>query len=449
MKYNVIVLGGGESGVGAALLAHKHGLNVMLSDAKPLQPAYQQMLEENGVPFYIAEEQWTEQTEADICVKSPGISPKAPIVQKIKAAGIPIISEIAFAGRFTKAKITGITGTNGKTTTTLLTYHVYKKAGLDVRCAGNVGRGFAMDLFLHDHDPAHYVLELSSFQLEDLDTFRIHTGILTNLTPDHLDRYAYTADLYYEAKFNMLRSQTKEDVFIWCADDEESARMMKKRTFHSRALAFGTGPQNHLAAWSTETALYLPIDTDQTPFEIMITELALKGKHNVYNSLAAALAARVQDIGKEDIREAFADFQNIEHRLEIVHKIKGIDYINDSKATNVNAVWYALECTEGPIIWIAGGVDKGNDYSSLVPLVKEKVKTLICLGTDNGPLLAAFKDVVPSIMETQSMEEAVKASYYMGKNGDKVLLSPACASFDLFKNYEDRGRQFKHWVNEL
>lgn len=449
MKYNVIVLGGGESGVGAALLAHKHGLNVLLSDAKPLQPAFQQLLEENGVPYEIAEEQLAAGTQADICVKSPGISPKTPIVQKIKAAGIPIISEIAFAGRFTKAKITGITGTNGKTTTTLLTHHVYKKAGLDVRCAGNVGRGFAMDLFLHDHDPAHYVLELSSFQLEDLDTFRIHTGILTNLTPDHLDRYQYTADLYYEAKFNMLRSQTEEDVFIWCADDEESARMMKNRFFHSRALAFGAGPQKHLAAWHTETALYLPIDTDQTPFEIMITELALKGKHNVYNSLAAALAARVQDIGKEDIREAFADFQNIEHRLEFVHKIKGIDYINDSKATNVNAVWYALECTEGPIIWIAGGVDKGNDYNSLVPLVKEKVKTLICLGTENAPLLEAFKDVVPSIMETQSMEEAVKASYYMGKNGDKVLLSPACASFDLFKNYEDRGRQFKHWVNEL
>jgi UDP-N-acetylmuramoylalanine--D-glutamate ligase len=449
MNYDVIVLGGGESGVGAALLAHKHGLSVFLSEAKALQPAYQKMLDEHGIPYEVAAEQLAILPKAGVCVKSPGIPPKANVVQKIKAAGIPILSEIAFAGRFTKAKITGITGTNGKTTTTLLTYHVYKKAGLDVRCAGNVGRGFAMDLFLHDYDPAHYVLELSSFQLEALDTFRIHTGILTNLTPDHLDRYEYTADLYYEAKFNMLRSQTEEDVFIWCADDEESARMMKNRTFRSRALAFGTGPRPHLAAWTTDNALYLPINTDQTPFEIMITELAIKGKHNVYNSLAAALAARVQDIAKEDIREAFADFQNIEHRLEFVNKIKGIDYINDSKATNVNAVWYALECTEGPIIWIAGGVDKGNDYSSLVPLVKDKVKTLICLGIHNGPLLDAFKEVVPTIMETQSMEEAVKASYYMGKNGDKVLLSPACASFDLFKNYEDRGRQFKHWVNEL
>ncbi len=449
MKYDVIVLGGGESGVGAALLAKKHGLKVLLSDAKELQPNYRELLEKHGIPFEISAEQLAILPEADLCVKSPGIPPQAAIMQKIKAAGIPVVSEIAFAGRFTKAKITGITGTNGKTTTTLLTYHVYKKGGLDVRCAGNVGRGFAMDLFLHDHDPEHYVLELSSFQLEALDTFRIHTGILTNLTPDHLDRYQYTADLYYEAKFNMLRSQSENDVFIWCADDEESLRMMQGRPFRSTILAYGAGPKKNLAAWSTDKALYIPTETDQTPFEIMITELALKGKHNVYNSLAAALAARVQDIAKEDIREAFADFQNIEHRLEFVQKIKGIDFINDSKATNVNAVWYALECTEGPVIWIAGGVDKGNDYSSLIPLVKDKVKTLICLGTDNSPLLEAFRDVVPSIMETQSMEEAVKASYYMGKNGDKVLLSPACASFDLFKNYEDRGRQFKQWVNEL
>lgn len=447
MKYDLLILGGGESGTGAALLAAQKGLRPFLSDAGKLRPEYKALLEDHHIEYEEESHNKASQIQVSECVKSPGIPQTHPLVIRCRENNIPVLSEIAFAGRFTNAKITGITGTNGKTTTTLLTYHLYKKGGLNVRCAGNVGQGFAMDLFSHNEDPDHFVLELSSFQLEDIGTFRIHTAILTNLSPDHLDRYKYDPQAYYAAKMNITANQQADDYFIWCADDAESRNTLKNSKIPSKQLRFSIQTAENMAAWLEQDKIF--IQSDQNPFEIMITELALKGKHNVYNSLAAALASRVQEIRKEEIREALSDFQNIEHRLEFVNRIKGVNYINDSKATNVNAAWYALECTEGPIIWIAGGVDKGNDYADLVPMVKDKVKVLICLGTDNEPLKKAFQDIVPSLLETTSMTEAVKAAYYLGKKGDTVLLSPACASFDLFRNYEDRGRQFKQCVREL
>jgi UDP-N-acetylmuramoylalanine--D-glutamate ligase len=380
-------------------------------------------------------------------VKSPGVPDKVEMIKKIKANGIPVISEIEFAGRYTAAKIIGITGTNGKTTTTLLTHHILKKAGLNVRVAGNVGKGFAMSIAENQSDCDYYVLELSSFQLDGLDKFRINTAILTNITPDHLDRYDYQLQNYVNSKFLITKEQTSVDHFIYCADDALTIENINNQKINSNKLAFSITKTDGMTAYVENEHLIINLNNKTT--NMFINDLALKGKHNLYNSMAAGIAARLIDISDEVIKESLTDFEGIEHRLEKVTKVRGVEYINDSKATNVNSTWYALECMSEPVIWIVGGVDKGNNYDELKEVVGQKVKAVICLGVDNSKIVAAFKDIVPIIEETQSMTQAVKLGYQMGKKGDVVLLSPACASFDLFENYEERGRAFKTAVREL
>ncbi len=443
----LVVIGGGESGVGAAVLAKRKGYEVFLSDKGGLKEKYKKQLAEENIDFeegIHTEEKILNATEV---VKSPGVPDKVEIIKKIKAKNIPVISEIEFAGRYTHAKIIGITGTNGKTTTTLLTYHIFKKAGLDVRVAGNVGKGFAMSIAENDKDCAYYILELSSFQLDGLDKFRIHTAILTNITPDHLDRYEYQLQNYINSKFLITKEQTKEDHFIYCADDEFTIQNLNNQPIQSKMLPFSIKKTEGMAAYIENEQLI--INLNNTTTTMFINDLALKGKHNQYNSMAASIASRLVDIKDDVIKESLTDFEGIEHRLEKVTKVRGVEYINDSKATNINSTWYALECMSEPVIWIVGGVDKGNDYDELKEVVGIKVKAIICLGVDNSKIVQAFKDIVPIIEETQSMEQAVKLGYQMGKKGDVVLLSPACASFDLFENYEERGRAFKTSVREL
>lgn len=443
----IVIIGGGESGAGAAILAHRKGFDVFLSDGGKLKDRYRKMLQEESIAFEVGGHTAERILNADEIIKSPGVPYENPIIQQAINKNIPVISEIEFAGRYTNATIIGITGTNGKTTTTHLTYHILKKGGLDVRMAGNVGNSFALEVATNETDCAIYVLELSSFQLDGVYEFKPHIAILTNITPDHLDRYQYQLQNYINAKFRITRAQTNDDYFIYCADDPITMQEIEKRKFKSTLLPFTLKEDPTKAAYIQNDKIIINLKNDVT--DMFINELALQGKHNLYNSMAAAVAARLMDVRKESIRESLADFENIEHRLEFVARIKGVDFINDSKATNVNSAWYALECMHNPVIWIAGGVDKGNDYSILVPLVKEKVKAIICLGKDNEKLKAAFGDLVETMIETQSMQEAVKAGYYLGKKGDVVLLSPACASFDLFENYEDRGHQFKKYVREL
>lgn len=443
----IVIIGGGESGAGAAILAHRKGFDVFLSDGGKLKDRYRKMLQDELIAFEEGRHTAEQILNADEIIKSPGVPYENPIIQQAINKNIPVISEIEFAGRYTNATIIGITGTNGKTTTTHLTYHLLKKGGLDVRMAGNVGNSFALEVASNETDCAYYVLELSSFQLDGVFEFRPHIAILTNITPDHLDRYQYQLQNYVDAKFRITRSQTSNDYFIYCADDPITTHEIEKRDFKSTLLPFTIKEDPTKAAYIQNDKIIINLKNDVT--DMFINELALQGKHNLYNSMAAAVAARLMEVRKESIRESLADFENIEHRLEFVARIKGIDFINDSKATNVNSAWYALECMHNPVIWIAGGVDKGNDYSILAPLVKEKVKAIICLGKDNEKLKAAFGDMVETLIETQSMQEAVKAGYYLGKKGDVVLLSPACASFDLFENYEDRGYQFKKYVREL
>ena len=447
---DILILGAGESGVGAALLAKKQGLSCLVSDAGKGKAAFIQELEKAGIAYETETHAKAGKSSPAVVVKSPGIPNESPIVQTFAQKGIPIWSEAEFAFRqMTKGQITGITGTNGKTTTTHLVYHIYKKAGLNVAMGGNVGTSFARILATQEPKD-HYVLELSSFQLDNIDQMRIHTALLLNISPDHLDRYGGSFERYADAKFNLFKNQKNGDVRIWDANDtalQEGFQRHKTQTMAGKDFTFGNEGTPGVSAWANHTHMHL-MENTQT-LDMLISDMALKGKHNIRNSMAAALAARAQDIRKDTIREALSDFQQIEHRLEFVGKVKGMEFINDSKATNVNATWYALECTEGPIIWIAGGVDKGNDYASLQPLVKERVRALICLGVNNEPLRNAFAHLVPDFLETSSMMEAVRAAYYMGSKNDTVLLSPACASFDLFQNYEDRGRQFKQSVREL
>ncbi len=443
----IVIIGGGESGAGAAILAHRKGHDVFLSDGGKLKDHYRKMLHDESIVFEEGRHTAEQILNADEIIKSPGVPYENPIIQQAINKNIPVISEIEFAGRYTNATIIGITGTNGKTTTTHLTYHILKKGGLDVRIAGNVGNSFALEVATNETDCAFYVLELSSFQLDGVYKFRPHIAILTNITPDHLDRYQYQLKNYVNAKFRITHAQTINDYFIYCADDPITIQEIEKREIKSTLLPFTLKEDPKKAAYIKNDKMIINLKNDVT--DMFINELALQGKHNLYNSMAAAVAARLVDVRKESIRESLADFENIEHRLEFVARIKGVDFINDSKATNVNSAWYALECMHNPVIWIAGGVDKGNDYSILAPLVKEKVKAIICLGKDNEKLKTAFGDMVETMVETQSMQEAVKAGYYLGKKGDVVLLSPACASFDLFENYEDRGHQFKKYVREL
>jgi UDP-N-acetylmuramoylalanine--D-glutamate ligase len=378
-------------------------------------------------------------------IKSPGIKEDAPIIARVREKGIPVISEIEFAGRYAKGTKICVTGSNGKTTVTNLIYHMLKKAGKNVAMTGNVGNSFAMAVAQGPYD--YYVIELSSFQLDGMYKFRAEIAVLMNITPDHLDRYGYNLQNYIDSKFRITRNQTKSDFLIYWADDPVIKAELSKKQYMMTLLPFSDTLKENMVAYIDNKELV--IDYQHKTNLMTIHELALKGRHNTYNSMAAAIAGKVLNIRKDVIRESLADFQGIEHRMEPVIKVSGINFINDSKATNVNSTWYALECMETDVVWIAGGIDKGNDYSELFQVVKQKVKAVVCLGKDNKKIIEAFTDKVPTIVETMSMEEAVRSSYYLARKGDTVLLSPACASFDLFNNYEDRGRQFKAAVRNL
>lgn len=441
----IVILGAAESGVGSAVLAQKLGMEVFVSDAGKIAEKYKKELVSRDIRFEEGSHTESEILSASEIIKSPGIPDKAPLVKKAKEQGIKIISEIEFAARYTDAKIIAITGTNGKTTTTMLTYHILQKAGMNVGLGGNVGKSFARQVAEENFD--HYVLELSSFQLDGCYEFKADIGILTNITPDHLDRYEYQLQNYVDSKFRILQNQTAADAFIYCADDELTMKEIAKLNPGMQLFPFSIYKKEGMSAWVEDEQLY--IQTNNQQLNMSIHDLALQGKHNLYNSMASGIASRILDIRKDVVRESFSDFENIEHRLEFVNTVHGIDFINDSKATNVNSTWYALESIQNPIVWIAGGVDKGNDYDMISELVKSRVKALVCMGIDNKKLIEAFKDVVPVIVEAGSAEEAVQAAYRLGKKGDTVLLSPCCASFDLFENYEDRGRKFKAAVRAL
>lgn len=446
MKKRLVILGGGESGYGAAVLGVKQGYDVFLSDKGMLKDKYRELLQQANIAF--EEGMHTESLilNADEVIKSPGIPDKAPLIQALKEKGTPILSEIEFAGRYTNAKMVCITGSNGKTTTTLLTYHILKNAGLNVGLAGNVGQSFALQVAEKNFD--FYVLELSSFQLDNMYTFKADIAILTNITPDHLDRYNYDFQQYIDSKFRIVQNQTEADAFIYNLDDPATMAEMNKRSMRAQLYPFTiTETKLEQGAFIENDQLTLLIN--HNPLIMKITELALQGKHNLANSMAAGVAGRILDLRKEIVRESLEHFENIEHRLEFVAKVHGITFINDSKATNVNSAWYALESMDKPVIWVAGGTDKGNDYNELMDLVKMKVKAIICLTKDSSKIRAAFGGVVDTIVDTDSAEQAVCVAYDLGRDGDAVLLSPACASFDLFENYEDRGRQFKAAVKRL
>jgi UDP-N-acetylmuramoylalanine--D-glutamate ligase len=445
MSKRVVILGAGESGTGAAILAKKQGFDVFVSDMGKIKPRYTDELDNAGIPWEQGQHTEALILNAHEIIKSPGIPEKAPLIKKLREAGINIIGEIEFAGRYLQGKTIGITGSNGKTTTTLLTHHILKKAGLNVALCGNVGKSLARLVAEAQHD--YYVIELSSFQLDDMYQFRTDIAILLNITPDHLDRYDYSLDKYAASKFRIIQNQTDKDHFIYCIDDPETVSRMNQFQPLAKMYPISIGQQIETGAYlENET---INININKQPFTMSVHDLALKGKHNAYNSMAAGIAARVLEIRKEIIRESLTDFQNIEHRLEFVARVHGIEFINDSKATNVNSTWYALESMEKPVVWIAGGVDKGNDYSSLDELVTAKVHTLICLGTDNSKLYSHFNGKVKNITEARTMEEAVAQAYSNAHKDEIVLLSPCCASFDLFENYEHRGSSFKQEVKAL
>ncbi len=446
-KY-IVVLGAGESGTGAALLAQKEGFAVFVSDFGPIADQYKKELEQAGIPF--EENQHTEDrilTAAEV-IKSPGIPDKAPIIKKLIEKNISIISEIEFAARYTSAKLICITGSNGKTTTTMLTYYILQNAGLNVGLAGNIGKSFAKQVAFDDFE--YYVLEISSFMLDNMYSFKADIAVLLNITPDHLDRYDYKMENYSDSKFRIIQNQQQDDVFIYCADDEEIKKGLAKRRIISKAYPFSIEKTLEMGAFLQGDQIIINLHhTNLESLTMSLNDLALQGKHNIYNSMASGIVAKVLELRNETIRESMGSFTNIEHRLEHVAKISGIDFINDSKATNVNSTWYALESMPGDVVLILGGVDKGNDYSMLKDLVKSKVKSIVCLGKDNKRIHEAFENDVEVIVNTFSANEAVQIAYHLAKKGDTVLLSPACASFDLFKNYEDRGNQFKKAVKEL
>ncbi len=445
---NIVILGGGESGVGAAHLAVKQGYEVFVSDSGAIADHYRAELESLGVLY--EENRHTEERilAADEVIKSPGIPEKAPVITRLRQKGIPVISEIEFAGRHTTAKMICITGSNGKSTTTMLTYHILKNAGLNVGLAGNIGNSLARQVAAGEC--GFYVVELSSFMLDDMYTFRADIAVLLNITPDHLDRYDYQMEKYVASKFRITQNQKETDVFIYCADDAETMNALYDHTIHAKTYAFSIQKPVEKGAYLEQDNIIFNLDQINQPSLIMtISELALQGKHNIYNSMASGIVAKVLELRNDSIRESMGNFTNIEHRLEHVARISGIDFINDSKATNVNSTWYALESMPGDVVLILGGVDKGNDYEMLRDMVRSKVKAIVCLGKDNKRIHAAFEDDVDLIVNTSSAREAVEVSYHLAKKGDTVLLSPACASFDLFKNYEDRGNQFKQAVKEL
>lgn len=441
----IVVLGGGESGVGSAVLAQKKGFDVFLSDLSVIKPKYKTILEKYKISWEEGKHSEDLIFNADEVIKSPGIPDKAPLIKELISRKIPIISEIEFAGRYTKAKMICITGSNGKTTTTSLIYFMMKKAGLNVGLAGNIGQSFALQVAEENFD--YYVIELSSFQLDGMYTFKADIAILLNITPDHLDRYDYKMQNYVESKFRITQNLTEEECFIFCSDDEVTVEQLNRIVLRAQQLPFSQEKKENQAAYLENNQIFF--NYNNSDFNMSIQDLALKGRHNVYNSMAAGIAGHVLNIRNEVIRESLSAFQGVEHRLEHVLKIRGVEYINDSKATNVNSTWYALESMTTPVVWIVGGIDKGNDYTSLVPLVKEKVKAIVCLGIENDKIHKAFRDFVEIIVDTHSAKEAVQQSYRIAQPGDTVLLSPACASFDLFENFEDRGRQFKEAVRYL
>ncbi len=464
----IVVIGSGESGAGAAVLAKKKGFDVFVSDKGKIKEEYKNVLSNHGIAYEEGKHTASLILNANEVVKSPGVPDKSEMMQQIRKKKIAVVSEIEFAARFTNATLIGITGTNGKTTTTSLTYHVLKNAGYNVKMAGNIGKSFALMVAEEKKETRKklfYVLELSSFQLDGMYKTRINVAILTNITPDHLDSYNYKFQNYINSKFRITQNQTKEDAFIYCADDEVIAKEIKKRKLTAQLFPFsikrkikrgaylitekapsGKDAQKKLLRAKEKMEINI---NNQIPIHMFVEQLALQGRHNIYNSMAAGIAARFVEVRKSDIRESLSDFENIEHRLEFVTKVYGVDYINDSKATNVNSTWYALESMQNPTVWIVGGVDKGNDYDMIKDLVKQKVKAIVCLGVDNKKIIKAFKDVVSVIVETKSADEAVRASARIATKGDTVLLSPCCSSFDLFDNYEDRGRKFKQAVKSL
>lgn len=441
----IVILGAGESGAGAAVLAKLKGFDVFVSDLSAIQPSYKSLLDQYAIAW--EEMHHTEELilNADEVIKSPGIPDKASIIRKIVAQGIKIISEIEFAGRFTSSRMICITGSNGKTTTTSLIYHILKNAGLDVGLAGNIGNSLALQVATDPHE--YYVVELSSFQLDHMFGFKAHIAVLLNITPDHLDRYDYEFQNYVDAKFRITQNQTSDDAFIFWENDPVIIEELKKRTLGAHLYPFSLERTERAKAFVEQDQLV--IQTLNTIFTMPQCELALKGIHNAYNSMAAGLAASVLDVKKERIRQSLLDFKGVEHRLEYVATVRNVRYVNDSKATNVNSCWYALQSMTTPVVLILGGTDKGNDYAEIEELVREKVHTLIFMGLDNTPLHAFFDGKVENIVDVRSMEEAVSAAYRIAHSGDTVLLSPCCASFDLFKNYEDRGRQFKDCVRKL
>ncbi len=443
---NIIVLGAGESGVGAAVLAKKNGFDVFVSDFGKIKEKYINVLLQYEINFEEGKHTESIILKADEVIKSPGIPDSAAIIKAIEHKGIPIIDELEFAARFTNAIKICITGSNGKTTTTLLTYHILKNAGFNVGLGGNVGQSFAMQVAENNFD--YYVLEISSFQLDRMYDFKAEIAIITNITPDHLDRYNDQFENYIRSKFRIIQNQTAEDALIFCADDAETLKhienyqtLAKKYSFSTLKAISGDG------SYLENKNIILTIDTKKTTMEI--ETVALQGRHNIYNSMAASVASNILNVRKSIIKNSLSNFENIEHRLEFIAKVHGIEFINDSKATNVNSTWYALECMTKPTVWIVGGLDKGNDYTSLRLLVKSKVKAIVCLGIDNSKIIQEFSGIVPIIVETKSAKEAVENAYHLAESEDVVLLSPCCSSFDLFENYEDRGQQFKNAVNEL
>lgn len=445
MNRRVVILGAGESGAGAAVLAKAKGLDVFISDLSSIKPKYKEMLDAHQIRWEEGQHTEADILNADEVIKSPGIPDKAPIIRKLKAQLTPIVSEIEFAGRYTDAKMICITGSNGKTTTTMLTYHILREAGVDVGLAGNVGNSLALQVAEDPH--AAYVIELSSFQLDNMYDFKADIAVLLNITPDHLDRYDYEMQNYVDAKFRIIRNQTKEDAFIFWNDDPIIVREIEKRNPAATLYPFAATREAGVKGYTDNKQIV--IETSNGTFTMEQDLLALTGTHNLYNSLASGIAAKVVDIHDERIRASLSDFTGVEHRLEKVARIRGVDYVNDSKATNVNSCWYALQSMNTKVVLILGGTDKGNDYAEIEELVRQKVRALIFLGVDNGKLHRFFDDKIDRIADARSMEEAVSKAYKLAVKGDTVLLSPCCASFDLFKSYEDRGDQFKTCVRNL
>ena len=442
----LVILGAGESGCGAAVLGKAKGMDVFVSDNGPIADKYKNMLNERGIPF--EENGHTPELilNADEVVKSPGIPPTAPLVRQLAEKGTPIISEIELAGRYTDAKTVCITGSNGKTTTTLLIYHILREAGLDVGLAGNVGKSMALQVAEDDHK--FYVIELSSFQLENMYDFKADIAVIMNITPDHMDRYDHKMENYVAAKFRILQNQTKDDYFVYWEGDPIVTEQVRALQIEARKMPFSEMKTEDSVAWTDDRGIVhfaLPEDV----WEIPRDRLALKGLHNLYNSMAAGISASLLNVKSDLVRHALEDFEAVEHRLEYVATIDGVKYINDSKATNVNSTWYALESMVTPTVLILGGKDKGNDYSEILPFVRDKVKAIVCMGVDNAKLLDFFTGEVPEIYDTHSLEEAVETCHRVATEGDTVLLSPCCASFDLFKSYEDRGDKFKAAVRAM